>query len=199
MAARPPPDDASPSERDLRSVRMPDGGQVFKGPLAEMALDAVDARAMTMDHTIFVREGFNPTDPEDQALYAHERYHQDHSGGAHEHGGGHDAEELAARAVEAMVLHRRAQGDDFGKILQDVAAGRIEREQGAQGPMEAQGEHGRDDDPMAAYHALIGQGWTHDGIVRMLARNVLLELQAEDALRQRRMPGGPALFGRRSG
>ena len=83
----------------LSRKTMADGGEVFQGALASRALKAVGARAMTMDGNIFVNEGFGGT-PEDQALYAHEKVHEEGSGG-HDHGDhnrGNDPEEMAARA-----------------------------------------------------------------------------------------------------
>ena len=92
---------------------MPGGGSVYRGEVASRALKAVGARAMTVDRSIIVSEDFDPARPEDQALYAHEQYHVEHSGGE----GGHsvrDAEEVAARATEAMVFHRaKEEGASF--------------------------------------------------------------------------------------
>lgn len=92
----------------LRTVNV-GGGEVFTGGLATRALSAIGARAMTVDNSIVVGEGFDATKPEDQALFAHEQYHLQHSGGE----GAHDArdtEEIAARAVERMVLHTSSGG-----------------------------------------------------------------------------------------
>jgi hypothetical protein len=176
--------------RDLRRKSMPGGGEVFSGPLADEALAAVGARAMTMDHTILVSEDFDPNDPEDQALYAHERHHLNQSGGAHEHGGGKDAEEHAARAVEKMVLHRSAAGEDLSSILADVDQGRIGDPTESGGPAEAHGTDGND--PLAAYRKLRAHGWTHDTIVRMLADNVMQELRRSEGDRSERGPLKPS-------
>ena len=80
-------------------------GDVFSGELADQALGAVGARAMTMDGEIIVNSNFDLSDAEDQSLYAHELYHKARSGGA---AGDQirDAEEIAARAIESMVFHR---------------------------------------------------------------------------------------------
>ena len=96
----------------LSRQSMNDGGEVFRGELATRALKAIGARAMTVDRTIIVNDDFDPSTPEDQALYAHEQYHVEQGDG---HGGGggenfRDAEEIAARAAESMALHRAIAG-----------------------------------------------------------------------------------------
>jgi hypothetical protein len=179
--------------RDLHRKRMADGGEVISGSLAADALRAVGARAMTMDRTIFVDEDFNPDDAEDQALYAHELHHQQNSGAEREHGGGHDAEEHAARSIERMVLHRRAAGEDFGSVMRDVRQGRVS-EPAAGGAKKAGSEAGKDaDDPMRAYHAMRRKGMSHDDIVEMLARHVVDALTAAGEDQQMRAPGSARL------
>lgn len=100
--------------------QMDDGGSVVTGPIVSRALRAVGARAMTWDHEIFVDENFRSNDPEDASLYAHERHHQSHSGGA-DVGVGHtsSSEEMGAQAIERMVLHRAAEGESVGDIMRD--------------------------------------------------------------------------------
>lgn len=166
----PPPLDAS----QLRRRTLPDGTEVFTGPLAEQALDAVGARAMTLDRSILVREDLDPSNPEDQALLAHEQHHAAESGGEGAHAEG-DEEEAAARAVEAFVLHqRRAQSTD-------------ERATGGDAPMAAAPPGARGSDaPMAGYQALLAGGTPHDQIVDRLARGVLDELRRTRDLRQLR-------------
>jgi hypothetical protein len=165
---------------------MADGGEVYSGSLATQALRAVDARAMTVDHTIFVDESFDEDNPEDQALYAHETHHLQESGGVGEHGGGHDAEELAARSIERMVLHRRASGEDFGSVMRDVRQGRVDEgapQTAGTAPEDATED---EDDPMAAYRALRRRGWSHADIVDMLAKNVVAALNEADEQHQAR-------------
>lgn len=177
-----PPDDApaTPPPPDLSGLRrrtLPDGTEVFTGPLAEQALDAVGARAMTLDRTILVREDLDPSDPEDLALVAHEQHHVEESGGAGAHAED-DAEEDAARAVEAFVLHQRR------------AAQAGERTTGGDAPMSASASPAADD-PMSGYQAMLGQGIAHDQIVDTLARAVLDELRRTRELRsfrERRWP-----------
>ena len=84
-------------------------GDVFSGGLADQALDAIGARAMTMNGEIIVNSNFDLSDAGDQAEYAHELYHQARSGGA---AGDkiRDAEEIAARAIESMVFHEAGGG-----------------------------------------------------------------------------------------
>ena len=66
---------------ELRHQSMASGQGVFRGELATRALEAVGARAMTLDRSIIVGEDFDPGRPTDQALYAHERYHAEHGDG----------------------------------------------------------------------------------------------------------------------
>jgi hypothetical protein len=162
---------------------MPDGGEAYTGPTVQRALEAVGARAMTMDNSVFVDEDFDVSNPEDQALYAHEVHHQMESGGTDDHGA-HDAEEVAARAIERMVLHRSAEGHDFGEIMRDVRSGDVHlsaesnvvhrTESGGGG----EGEEGDGTDPMAAYEAMLGKGKSHETIVRELRDYVLKSLDA---------------------
>lgn len=99
----------------LKRVNVPGGGEAFQGPTATRALKALGARAMTLDQSIVVSEDFDPNRPEDAALYAHEQLHVDRGGTAATHAV-HDAEEVAARATEEMVLHRMASGESAQQI-----------------------------------------------------------------------------------
>lgn len=150
----------------LHRRSMPDGGEVVTGPTARRALRALGARAMTMDRTIFVDEDFDTSRPEDAALYAHELHHQRESGGMHDGHGAHDAEEAAARAIERMVLHRRARGEDLQQVLRDVRDG---VEPAADDPTDPADP----DDPVAAYAALRAEGHSHAELVIELTRRVL--------------------------
>ena len=88
---------------DLRSERI-GNHEVFKGSLVDRGLNAVNAEAGTLDGEILVKGNFDATSPEGQGLLTHEPYHKEQSGGV----AGHsirDAEEMAARALEAMVFH----------------------------------------------------------------------------------------------
>jgi len=172
----------------LSRVTMEDGGEVHKGPIARRALRAVGARAMTMDRSIVVDDDFDPSDPEDQALYAHERVHQLESGGDDQPNQMHDAEEVAARAVERMVLHRRASGEGFDSIMRDVRdpvtrgeQARAPSQQGHSGPTGSGGNTTQN-----AYNLLLAQGKNHDQIVDMFARKVievLVEREHQSLLR----------------
>ncbi|MFT7520481.1 MAG: hypothetical protein ACI9MC_002630 [Kiritimatiellia bacterium] len=147
------------------------GGEVYSGPTASRALRALGARAMTMDSTIFVAEDFNESSAHDRALYAHERHHQMTSGGAGAADTHHDDEELAARAIERMVIHRSEAGEDFGSIMRDVTDSRIQREADVDTLTPAVGNKAAlPDDPAAqAYMALRSQGRDHESVVRELA------------------------------
>ena len=167
-----------------------DGGEVYSGPTAARALRAVGARAMTVDHTIIVDEDFDPTKPEDQALYAHERLHQMESGGTDDNTG-HDAEEMAARAIERMVLQRSAKGEDFGDIMRDVRdrSGDIREVGPSDSPhvRSAQEDDGEQATQMKkAYQALVASGRTHEAIVDELARMVIEAVANQKDVRARR-------------
>lgn len=159
---------ARTSRAPLSRRAMPGGGEVWEGPLASRALKALGARAMTVDSNIIVGDDFDPSTPESQALYAHEQFHQQTSGGAGSHHG-HDAEEQAARAVESMVLHRAASGGTeagaalAGADVQDLPTA----PDSAASPGE--GDNERIPDPSAGYQALQGQGLTHEDIIDKLA------------------------------
>jgi hypothetical protein len=172
---------------------LPGGGEVYTGPTATRALRSIGARAFTMDNTIFVAEDFDASSTDDQALYAHERHHQLNSGGDGAAASYHDAEELAARAIERMVLHRAEQGEDFGSIMRDVNANRATRAgdiaaqrsaaPGAQSRGSASSGGGSnasqsasEDAAAAAYSALLAQGRDHLSIVNELANHVVESL-----------------------
>jgi hypothetical protein len=117
--------------RGLKKKSVGDGGEVFTGPLASRALKAVGARAMTLDESIVVNDGFDTNKPQDAALYAHESIHRSGSGGEGT-ANPRDAEEIAARATEAMVLHRSRAGEDIGSIMRDVQKGKGAKGKGGQ-------------------------------------------------------------------
>lgn len=165
----------------LHRRTMDDGGEVFSGPVARRALRSVGARAMTMDKTIIVDDDFDPTDPEDQALYAHERFHQMESGGMDHPSDMHDAEEVGARAIERMVLHRAEKGESLSSIMRDS----VSRDAVTDAPSEAAATHtggaaGEKDKSEAqkAYQAL-RKKMSHKSIVDMLAHEVVMMVLKE--------------------
>ena len=154
----------------------PDGGAVFSGGLASRALRAVGARAMTVDRSIIVDNDFNMGRPEDQALYAHEQHHVAHSGGEAGHSV-RDAEEVAARAVEAMVFHRAAAGGYEGGYSPGRGGAEhpgdgADHDYGAGVPGSGEKPESKNADPDAekGYWQLIEQGYSHQDIVEELAR-----------------------------
>jgi hypothetical protein len=165
---------------------MPDGGEVFAGPLAKRALRTIGARAMTMDGSVFVSDDFDASRSQDLALYAHERLHQD-AGHGHDVHSASSTEEAAARAVERMVLHRSQRGEDVTEILRDAAAGRT------QAAARTALEDGADNDMGATawmgYMALRSQGMGHYQIVRELADNALKEHKRSQESNQARTGG----------
>ena len=162
----------------LRRRQMPDGGDVFTGPMATRALRSIGARAMTMDRQIFVPEDFDPSDPEDAALYAHELHHQMESGGMEDGHSKYDAEEMAAQAIERMVLHRSSKGEDFGTIMRDVKSlgpgvAKVNNQDGNAPGSEHMTE------AQKAYVALRKQGKCHEEIVADLAYFVFETIRAQ--------------------
>lgn len=163
----------------LQRRSMPDGGEVVSGPTARRALRALGARAMTMDHTIFVDDDFDVSRSEDAALYAHEQHHLRHSGGAHADHGPRDSEEIAARAIERMVLHRSTRGEPLDTVLRDAREGRIQASEDDAAGESLVGAR-------AAYSALRAAGRSHAEIVHELTRHVLLSLVESDEQARRR-------------
>jgi hypothetical protein len=172
---------------ELRRVSMPDGGEVFRGDVATKALESLGARAFTVDRTIIVGDDFDPYRAEDAALYSHEMYHVEAGDGGGGGGGENfrDAEEVAARAVESLVLSRAAAGG----IEAGYAAGAGARQGGLQSgdsgggvgarPGEAGSsseEEGSDPEAEKGYDALLAKGMSHQEIVQDLARRVLRTL-----------------------
>lgn len=170
------------SERgELERSAMPGGGEVFGGDLASRALKTLGARAMTVDKSIIVADDFNPGNAEDQALFAHEQYHVDHSGGQGSHHG-RDGEEIAARSVERMVLHRAAAGGGESRPAAASAGG---------DGSESSAPHSAERDPAAAnaqrgYDALLAEGYSHDAILHRFARQVMESMEQSRALANNR-------------
>ena len=176
----------------LRSQSM-DGGEVFSGGLATRALGALGARAMTVDNSIIVGEGFNPSNPADKALFAHEQYHLQHSGGEGTHNA-RDAEEIAARAVERMVLHTSGGGVESHEASHTIDT---------TGTPSAGSSDARGTDPDAnssgpnaarGFGVFRGRGMRRPDIVEMLARQVLNGLNESRDRSQERGGGKKGLM-----
>lgn len=180
----------------LERQAMPGGGTVFRGPLASRALKAVGARAMTLDRQIIVGDDFNASNPEDQALFAHEQHHALHGDG--DGGGGgenfQDAEETAARAVERMVLHREGGyegGYEPGAGGSDKAQGAADlggRGAGAGVQSAADNVDGREKKPSSTrgYNVLLSRGMSHNDIVDEMARRASGALDEQHQVRSDR-------------
>ena len=168
----------------LRRVAMNGGGEVYTGEAASRSLKAVGARAMTVDHSIVVSEDFDPNKPEDQALYAHEKVHLEGSGGKGSHTE-RDAEEIAARAAERMVLHRAKAGGVESHEAPHTATP-------AQAGHAGHGSHASQAKARAGapaqrgYAALREEGDSHHDIVFRLAREVIHALDSRKELRDAR-------------
>jgi hypothetical protein len=159
------------SRSSLQRQAMPGGGEVFTGDVASRALKAVGARAMTVDRSIIVSDEFDASKPEDQALFAHEQYHLEHSGGEGTNES-RDAEEIGARAVERMVLHRaRAGGPESHEANHAVPQ---TNNHGAAGPHEAKSK--KQETETAAqrgYQALRDAGYAHADVVAHLGQEIM--------------------------
>jgi hypothetical protein len=178
MAGKPNTADRLTSRLDRKALHrksMPGGGEVFTGEVASRSLKALGARAMTVDRSIIVSEDFDPAKPADQALFAHEQFHVEHSGGEGAHHG-RDSEEVAARAVERMVLHRATnQYSTSEEYEQSSDVPHDTLGPGAAGPQKAK-RNGQEDDSSAAqrgYDAMKAKGIGHLQIVDQLAHEVL--------------------------
>lgn len=181
----------------LSRVSMPGGGEVFKGPVASRALKALGARAMTVDRSIIVADGFNPSRAEDAALFAHERHHLNRSGGS----GGHhgvDEEEREARAMEAMVFHRMAGGYEGGNLpggndrpTQDAWNDNSQNGQshtsGTQGGEDKSSSTAGSPSPGRGYAAMRAQGNSHADVVEEMTRRTLAVMDEADQTKTDRM------------
>jgi hypothetical protein len=168
----------------LQRKAMPGGGEVFTGEVASRALKEMGARAMTVDRSIIVSEEFDPNKPEDQALYAHEQYHQEHSGGEGPNSG-RDSEEVAARAVERMVLHRaRSGGVESHEATQTQHGGFGGGNQ--QQPAQMQNRTDGQNQVARGYWALRDSGLSHLTIADRMADQVLKALDRARSLKDDR-------------
>jgi hypothetical protein len=176
---------AARTQRDaLRRMSMPGGGEVFTGDVASRSLKAVGARAMTVDKSIIVSDEFDPNRPEDQALFAHEQFHVEHSGGEGTHES-RDAEEVAARAVERMVLHRASHGG----ATSHEAAHSTPGGGATGGGVSASGTPQNVANNSAAqrgYASMRAQGLSHEQIVERLAQEFILAMDARGELESSR-------------
>ena len=153
--------------------------EVITGELANEALGALGARAMTVDNEIIVNNQFDPNQAEDQALLAHEMLHQEFSGGT---AGAtmYDAEEVAARSVESMVFHRaqKGQSNPIPRKASDLLR-ESKQESGGNDSQRTHEVNDKNTQPRAehGYQTLKDRGYTHEMIVQHLAYKVLDELE----------------------
>lgn len=177
----------------LTRVSMPGGGEVFKGPVASRALKALGARAMTVDRSIIVSDGFNASRAEDAALYAHERHHLARSGGQGGHHG-RDEEEREARAVEAMVFHRMSGGYEGGygpggndrptqNAWDDNSQNSQAKTSGTQGGNDKSDATAGSPSPGRGYAALRAQGYSHMDVVDEMSRRVQSSLDEQEQVK----------------
>ena len=164
--------------RNLRNRRV--GHQeVFTGDLADDALNALGARAMTVEDEIIVNNQFNPNQADDQALLAHEMLHQEFSGGV-AGSSMHDAEEVAARAVESMVFHRAKNGDSnpIPRKASELLREKDNQEEKANSSANA-AENPKSERPSAeqGFQVLKDRGFSHEMIVQHLMYKVVDELE----------------------
>jgi hypothetical protein len=185
--------DGSSSMGGLYAQNMPNG-EVFRGSLADKALSAVGARALTIDDQIIVNHNFSSGKAEDQALYAHERFHQEQSGGA---AGAsiNDAEEQAAQAIE-MIVHQKAENGDLDAIPQSPTD--LLEEAKANGLLDAQGTNSgsrggssqktnddtesnstNESDAVSAYLNMLEDGMTHEDIILYIVHKVRTKIKEQ--------------------
>ena len=157
----------------LQRRAMGDGGEVFTGQVASRALKALGARAMTVDNSIIVSESFDPNKAEDAAVYAHEQFHLEGSGGVGDNDG-HDQEEAGARQVERMVLHRMSGGVESHEAEHTANPGGAQGGGAAKGNTSANGSTA-----LGAYAAMRESGMNHGEIVEQLAQQVLQSMQTQ--------------------
>ena len=165
----------------LKRINVPGGGEAFSGPTATRALKALGARAMTVDQSIIVDEDFDPNQAEDAALYAHEKLHVDRGSSTATHAV-HDAEEVAARAAEEMVLHRMAEG----ATAQEAQKSQEPSTKSKKEPLT----------PLQkAVSSLKKQGGNHQDMVEKLAKQVVDRLSASEDMQHERGMGSPGAKG----
>ena len=174
---------------DLREETVAGGGKVIRGELATRALEVLGARAMTLDRSVVVADDFNMQDVEDQALFAHEQYHAMYGDGDGGGGGSNfrDAEEIAARAVERMVLSRAAKGGyeaggggatrgigghGHSHVAGDSAGGGTSSGNEELGDDKDRGNDGKPD-AARGYQALRDTGLSHFEVIQFLARKAM--------------------------
>ena len=153
---------------DLRSEKI-GNHEVFRGTLVDRSLRAVNAEAGTLDGEILVKGNFDPSYPEGQGLLTHELYHKEQSGGV----AGHsirDAEEMAARALEAMVFH---EAKTTGKNMVPQSATELYEQAKEMQTKSTQDipynpdapEQSFEPCPIRGFTALMNQGWTHEQLL----------------------------------
>lgn len=169
--------------RNLRNRRV--GHQeVFTGELADEALGALGARAMTVENEIIVNSHFNPNQAEDQALLAHEMLHQEFSGGV-AGSSMRDAEEISARAVESMVFHRSKNGDSnpiprkASELLQESK----DQKEKTEAADQKSGANPEENKPSAekGVQVLKERGYSHELIVQHLMYKIVDELERKSS------------------
>lgn len=162
------------------------GAEVFQGGLATQALKAMGARAMTLDHSIIVNEDFDPSKPEHQALYAHERVHDLGSGGR---GGDsvRDAEEISARSMERMVLHRATTSGTSGALADPSQVMRDAVDN--QDSNDTSGKSESKDPTERGYQAMLAEGMEPREIVEKLVKDFVESQDEERSLLAARFGG----------
>ena len=159
--------------------------EVFSGDLADEALNALGARAMTVEDEIIVNNRFNVNEASDQALLAHEMLHQEFSGGV-AGSSMRDAEEIAARSVESMVFHRAKNGDSnaIPRKASELLRESKESGDGGQSKSAASAEkQSQNEQPSAekGYHSLVEKGFSHEMIVQHLTFKIMDEMERKHA------------------
>lgn len=179
---------------------MPDGGEVFTGNLVNHVMERVlggNVRGFAMDGSVFMPSSFDPSQPADQATYAHERFHtmQDGPGGGPQ-GANPDHEESSARAVEQMVLHRAEAGEDLSSIMPDVAgfdAGApsgAQREDGSSRGSVGTAVQGTGGDKLAEGYRAMRRTMSHAQVIEELKQHVMRSMERIAETKAYRGSGG---------
>ena len=162
---------------DELSRRGVPGGDVFSGDLANRALKALGARAMTVDRSIIVSSEFDSSKPEDKALLAHEQFHLDHSSGVGENSG-HDHEEVMARAIERMVLHQAFGGTESHEA-QHAGPGQGGGHAGGVAHAGGNAQDQTDNPAVRGYKALRARGMSHQAVIDLLVKEIHSGMDAQ--------------------
>ena len=186
-------------EQGLYRRRMPDGGEVFTGPLVDRLMGSFErpVRGFFVNGLICVPSSFDASKPQDVATYVHERIHARNEGRniqkSEGYQGDHPSEdERIARRSEEMVLHALSLGTSVARAIEEaVMADRNDEDKTPSGT--PQSKPSREERLRLTYQRLRDEGLTHNQVVRQLADSVMVALPQID--RDARFRRGDGLEG----